>query len=272
MRMSRSCVARLALGLLLAAAPGCGGSSGGGGPNHTSSVPTDPIPFTKGIAFQLTSPESAYWAFVPDSYDAAHATPMTLFVWLHGCGADSAGDIYTVSPGGGQDWISVAVGGKDGACWDPSNDQAKVLAAIADIETHFNINPRRVILGGYSAGGDLAYRVAFYHAGLFAGVLIENSSPFRDTGSGQAASLAAASWKFHVVHLAHLQDATYPIVGVRAETDAMTSAGFPLTRVEVDGGHYDDPGAIENGHSVPGTAADVSTYLFPYIDDGWLSP
>ena len=60
---------------------------------------------------------------------------------------------------------------------------------------------------------------------------------------------------------AHLQDTVYPIAGVRNETDAMVAAGFPLTRVEVDGGHYDDAGATENGHSVPGTSADVATYL-----------
>lgn len=160
----------------------------------------------------------------------------------------------------------------EGACWDPDTDQGKVLAAIADLKTHFNVNPRRVILGGYSSGGDLAYRTAFYNANSFAGVLAENTSPFRDTGSSQAASLAAASWKFHVVHLAHLQDSTYPISGVRKETDAMASAGFPITRVEVDGGHYDDPGTIENGHAVPGTNADLVTYLLSHIDDGWLSP
>lgn len=237
-----------------------------------SSVPKNPIPFTAGVPFTLNSPESNYWVYVPRSYDATHATPTTLFVWLHGCGGESSGDIYTVSPGGTQDWISIAVGGREGGCWDPNADQAKVLAAIADIKTHFNVNPRRVILGGYSSGGDLAYRTAFYNANSFAGILVENTSPFRDTGSSQAASLAAASWKFHVVHLAHLQDTTYPIAGVRAETDAMVAAGFPLTRVEVDGGHYDEPGAIENGHAVPGTSADLATYLLPHIDDGWLSP
>jgi Ca2+-binding RTX toxin-like protein len=220
----------------------------------------------------LSSSESNYWVYVPNSYDETHATPTTLFVWLHGCGGQSSGDIYTVSPGGSQDWISLAVGGKDGQCWDPNNDQSKVLAAIADVKTHFNTNPRRVLLGGYDSGGDLAYRSAFYNANSFAGVLVVNSSPFRDTGSSQADSLAAASWKFHVVHLAHLQDTSFPIAGVRNETDAMVAAGFPLTRVEVDGGHYDDDGATENGHPVPGTNHDIATYLLSHIDDGWLSP
>ena len=70
----------------------------------------------------------------------------------------------------------------------------------------------------------------------------------------------------------YAQDDTYPIAGVRTETDAMIAAGFPLVRVELDGGHYDDAGAIENGHAVPGTSADIATYLFPYLDAGWTAP
>jgi dienelactone hydrolase len=243
------------------------GTAGAHVDRQVSSVPTKPIQFTKGTPFTLNSSETNYWVYVPDSYDGTHATPTTLFVWLHGCGGESSGDINTVSPGGSQDWISIAVGGREDACWDPNTDQTKVFAAIADLKTHFNINPRRVILGGYSSGGDLAYRIAFYNASFFAGLLAENTSPFRDTGSSQAASLAAASWKFNVVHLAHLQDDTYPIDGVRQETDALAAAGFPLLRIERPGTHYDDPGP-----GVPGTDADLQALLLPHIDDGWLSP
>jgi hypothetical protein len=74
------------------------------------------------------------------------------------------------------------------------------------------------------------------------------------------------------VHLAHRQDAVYPIDGVESETSAMTTAGFPVTLVERDGGHYDDPGDVENGHAVPGTDADLRSYLLPALDLGWLSP
>jgi acetyl esterase/lipase len=237
-----------------------------------SSVPTAPVSYTPDTAFTLNSSLTTYWVDVPAAYDRSNATPITLFVWLHGCGGYASGDIYSVSPAASRQYISVAVGGREGACWDVNADTSYVLAAIADVKTHFNINPRRVILGGYSSGGDLAYRVAFYNANSFAGLLIENSSPFRDTGSSSSASLAAAAWKFNVVHLAHLQDTTYGIAGVRTETDAMQNAGFPITRIEVDGGHYDEPGAIENGHAVPGTVADLATYLLPHLTDGWLAP
>lgn len=249
-----------------AAVPGPPGSEA------ASSFPTDPIPFSPGVVFSLDDALSRYWVYVPASYDPSHATPAKLFVWLHGCGGESAWDIGNVSPGGAQDWISVAPGGAEGGCWEPAADQAIVLAAIADLETHFNVDRRRVVLGGYSSGGDLAYRLGFEHAAEFAGVLAENTSPFRDTGLSQSQALAAASWKFHVVHLAHLQDTTYPIATVREETAAMSAAGFPLQLVERAGTHYDEPGAMVGGEAVPGTEADVRTYLLPHLEDGWLAP
>ena len=220
---------------------GADGSSDTSAP--PSSVPTKPIKFTKDKPFTLDSGTTNY-VYVPSAYDGTHETPMTLFVWLHGCGGFSSGDVWTVSPGGSsQTWITLAPGGAEGGCWDMGAGPGQVLAALADIKTHFNIKPKGVILGGYSSGGDLTYRTAFYNAESFAGVLVMNTSPFRDTGSKQAASLAAAAWKFNVVHVAHLQDTTYPIAGVRKETDAMTAAGFPMKRIEVDGGHWDDAGA-----------------------------
>jgi hypothetical protein len=274
----RACVGRSCrlVGKLRADPTGPGAAGGRGEPFPAqppeSSVPTDPIPFQKGEVFSLADPLSRYWAYVPASYDSSHQTPVPLFVWLHGCEGESAGDIHNVSPGGAQDWISIAPGGEEGGCWNPNADGQLVLAAIADIRSHFNVAPRRIILGGYSSGGDLAYRLGFEDADQFAGLLVENTTPFRDTGLTQTQALADATWKFNVVHLAHLQDGAYPIAGVREETDAMSAAGFPLRRIEVPGHHYDEAGAEVGGEPVPGTEADVRTYLLPRIDDGWLAP
>ena len=46
----------------------------------------------------------------------------------------------------------------------------------------------------------------------------------------------------------------------------MKSAGFPLTRIERAGTHYDADTATT------GTDHDLRTYLLPHLDDGWLSP
>ena len=240
---------------------------GGGGPLPGGSVPPNPIAFEKDKVFTLNSAETQYWVFVPKSYDESHATATRLFVWLHGCGGESAGDIFNVSPGGDQSWISIAVGGREGQCWDPGADQSKIFAAVESMKSHFNISSRSVVLGGYSSGGDLAYRTAFFNSSSFAGVLAENTTPFRDTGASQQESLAAATTKFNVVHLAHTEDDVYPIDTVRQETGAMKDAGFPIKVVERKGSHFDEP-----GNGLPGTDADVRKFLLPHLDDGWLSP
>lgn len=232
----------------------------------STTYPTAPLAVTKGNVVTLNSSASPYSLYVPNSYDATHKTPTKLLVWMHGCGGNAYGDAWATSPGGSQSWITVSLGGRDGTCWQPSVDTAKVIAALDDVKKRLNIDPRRVVLGGYSSGGDLAYRTAFYNAKRFAGVLVENTSPFRDTGSSQGSSLAAASWKFNVVHLAHLSDPTYPVAGVRTETNAVATAGFPMKRIERAGTHWDAD------TSSSGTNHDMKTYLLPYLDAGWVAP
>lgn len=228
--------------------------------------------------FPITDAKGTYWAFVPTDYDQTNKTPTKLLVWLHGCGGESAGDTYNVGdyyPD--KTYVTIAPDGADGGCWNMNTHPARVLTAIADAKARFNIDPRRVVIGGYSSGGDLSYRTAFSNADTFAGVLAVNTSPFRDTGSSQGASLAAAAWKFNVVHLAHTCDTTYDLAGVRSETDAMTAAGFPLQRIERKGHHYDpqnDEGPCDGLPlaSQPSTDQDIQDVLIPHMGDDWVSP
>jgi hypothetical protein len=241
-------------------------------------VPTAPLAFTPEVPFQVADPAGFYWADVPASYDRSNLSETELFVWMHGCGGDSGGDIYTVSPetvgeaATPRNWISISIGGRDGDCWEPNSDGALVYAAIEDAETHFNIDRHRVVIGGYSSGGDLAYRMIFYNSAYFAGILAENTAPFRDTGSTAAASLAAATTRFHVVHLAHLQDGEYPIGQVSGEIAQVEAAGFPTKLIEEYGDHYNEPGEMVAGHKVGGTDNDLITFLLPYLEAGWRSP
>jgi predicted esterase len=232
----------------------------------TSTVPADPIPHPVAEPFFHAGGGAEYWGFIPRSYDATNQTPMTLFVWLHGCGGEAEGDAWVVDPGAEegvpQDWMTLSLGGRDGGCWNPlAETEPLVMAALADFETHFNVNRRRVILGGYSSGGDLAYRTAFKHSSTFAGLLIENSSPFRDTEASEAELLGAATTKFHIAHLAHAEDETYELGEVEPEVAAVRAAGFPTEFIVRPGGHSDS-------HTNP----DLLTYLLPHIDDGWLVP
>jgi hypothetical protein len=231
-----------------------------------STVPADPIPHPVAEPFFHAGGGAEYSAFIPRSYDATNQTPTTLFVWLHGCGGEAEGDAWVVDPGAEegvpQDWMTLSLGGRDGGCWNPlAETEPLVMAAIADFETHFNVNRRRVVLGGYSSGGDLAYRTAFKHSSTFAGLLIENSAPFRDTEASEAELLGAATTKFPIVHLAHAEDKTYELDEVEPEIAAIRAAGFPVEFIVRPGDHSDS-------HTNP----DLLTYLLPHFDDGWLAP
>jgi dienelactone hydrolase len=231
-----------------------------------STVPTDPIPHPVAEPFFHSGAGAEYAAFIPRSYDATNQTPTTLFVWLHGCGGEAEGDAWVVDPGAEegvpQDWMTLSLGGRDGGCWNPlAETEPLVMAAIADFETHFNVNRRQIILGGYSSGGDLAYRTAFKHSSTFAGLLIENSAPFRDTEASEAELLGAATTKFPIVHLAHAQDMTYKLGEVEPEIAAVRAAGFQVEFIVRPGGHSDSH-----------TDEDLINLLLPHIDDGWLAP
>lgn len=235
-------------------------------PGASSTFPAAPITVSKNTVVTLESSASPYFLFVPDAYDASHNTPSKVFVWLHGCGGYGSNDASMVSPGGSQSWITVSVGGREGACWNSSTDSTIVLAALDDVKRRLNVDPRQVVIGGYSSGGNLAYRTAFYNARRFAGVLAENTAPFYGTGSSESASIAAAAWKLNVVHLAHASDTTYRIADVRTETEALRSSGFPATLLERAGSHWDSDTASS------GTNYDLRTYVLPYLDAGWSAP
>lgn len=227
----------------------------------TTFPPTSPITVRKNEVVKLQSGSSEYFVVVPDSYDASHGTASSLFVWLHGCGGYGANDARVVSPSGSQTWVTVSVGGRDGACWKMDTDSKLVIAALDDVKKRLNIDPHRVVIGGYSSGGNLAYRTAFYNADRFAGVLAENTAAFYGTGSSEEASLASASWKLNIVHLAQVDDTTFKIATVRRETETLKKAGFPVTLLDRPGGHWDSD-----------TNTHLRTLLLPYLNAGWRSP
>ena len=222
--------------------------------------------------FAINDALGRYWAFVPTDYTPA--TPARLLVWLHGCGGESAGDLYTVGDYyDDQRYIAIAPDGAEGGCWNMDTGPRRVRTAVADAIARFNVDPRRVVIGGYSSGGDLSYRTAFYNARTFAGLLAINTSPFRDTGSSAASSIAAAAWRFPVVHVAHTADGTYPVAGVASEITMLKNAGFPVTFIERPGTHY-DPNPGEPGHVAgqPSTDQEIQSLLVPRMKDDWTSP
>jgi predicted esterase len=155
-----------------------------------------------------------------------------------------------------QDHLGVSIGGQDGNCWTAADD-AKILAAVDDLSTCFWVHQKKVVLAGFSSGGELAYRLGLTQASRFAGILIEDSGLYAANGD-PAALLAGASWKINVAHLAHTSDTVFPLATVQADWAKTTAAGFPLTTTVVAGAH-------------DGTSADWSTWLIPRSAP-WAAP
>lgn len=245
------------------------------GSSTSSSVPTNAIAFSKNVTFTDNSGSSDYYVFVPTAYDSTHATPTSLLIWLHGSGGSGYDDITYHLASSGNNYITMAVGGFEGGSWnsDMNTGMAYVLAALSHIKTRFNINPVKVIIGGYSAGGDLAYKTIWHNSALFSGIIACNTDPFRDTGETQSALLAAnaSGWKFNIRHLLHTSDGTYLRAAVLTSLNACSSAGYSPTSIELPGTHYDEPGVY--GDMIHDTYADIINSLLIQMSSGtWSAP
>ena len=222
-------------------------------PTATCTVSKDSSGF-----FTRTSSQSSYVAYVPTSYDGTK--PTRLIVGVHGCG-DTAANFaqWGVSPydtRSTQDWIGISIGGQDGNCWTASDD-VKVLAAVDDISQCFWVHQKKVVLAGFSSGGELTYRLGLGQASRFAGLLIEDSGLYA-ANSNPNGLLASAAWKINIAHRAHTSDTVFPLATVQADWAKTTAAGFPLTTSVVAGTH-------------DGTSTDWWSWLIPQSET-WTAP
>jgi poly(3-hydroxybutyrate) depolymerase len=204
---------------------------------------------------------NGYVGFVPASYDGSEAAP--LVVGMHGCG-DSAYNFATwgVNPYDTrwtQKHIGISIDGATGAsgCWSMGGDDAKVLAAIDDIMSCFWIHKHKIVLAGFSSGGELGYRIAMMNASRFAGLLVEDAAAYASS-KDENALFAGATWKLPIAHRAHSGDTVFPLSSVQADWAKLTAAGFPL-QTDVTSGTHD------------GTSTDWATWLLPRATT-WRSP
>jgi dienelactone hydrolase len=222
-------------------------------PTATCNVTKDSAGF-----FTRTSSASSYVAYVPASYTGT--APVRLIVGVHGCG-DTAMNFATwgVNPydtRSTQDHIGISIGGADGRCWTAADD-AKVLAAVDDISSCFWVHQKKVVIAGFSSGGELSYRLGLSQASRFAGILIEDSGLYA-ANSNPDGLLANASWKLNIAHLTHTSDPVFPLATVKADWAKTTAAGFPLVTKETPGVH-------------DGTSTDWATWLIP-LSASWVAP
>jgi len=134
--------------------------------------------------------------FVPTRYTAS--VPMPLVLLLHGIGTSSArmesivklepvaeerGFLYvhpdgTLDAAGDPFWNAT-----DGCCnaYDaPVDDSAYLQAVIEQVQSTYNVDPKRIYIVGVSNGGFMAYRMACDHADTIAGIVSVAGATFLD--------------------------------------------------------------------------------------------
>lgn len=146
------------------------------------------------FSFTNTAGTRTYRVYVPPSYSGA---PMPLVVELHGCGGDAAEEarwsrFNEIAAGLG---FLVAYPQQDPAangsrCWNwflpdhQSRDagEASIIAGITRAAMErWTIDPRRVFVGGISAGGAMSDIMAVTYPDLFAAVMVYAGCEYKGT-------------------------------------------------------------------------------------------
>lgn len=218
---------RVACCILCALALACFGSAARAG-----APPTKPDTGLIHRRLQGASPID-YWLYVPAN--RRPAKPCGLVVVLHPGGLD--GSHHT------RQWGALAerVGGlivlgpesrdQKRRLWRMS-DERLVVALTRQVMLTHNVAPHRVLLVGFSLGGNYAYKFGLRNPGLFravapfSGVLLARPSPSADAILQRAKGVAV-----YIVHGA--KDPKCPVERARASRDRLGTFGNPIVYREL---------------------------------------
>lgn len=108
-----------------------------------------------------------YSVYVPDSYDPAEPTPLT--VYLHGAGGNHTGqpDNLLRQLGEQRDAILVMPNGRGGNIPYRNESELDVFEALADVMARYNVDRERLTVSGYSMGGYGTLKFPLQYPDLF---------------------------------------------------------------------------------------------------------
>lgn len=182
-----------------------------------------------------------YVGYAPPGY--APKTPMTLVIALHGAGdtADNYFNIVWQPNAQTKGFLVVTPEGSapigSGFTWNGS-DANLIIDVMNDFMKCYSVDPKRVILHGFSAGGVMAYLIGLEAAELFAGISISSA----DLGTAEAIAgktlvPGVAKWLIPLSQTHGTSDTNFPITYARQGRDRMIAAGHTVYWHEFDGGH-----------------------------------
>ena len=172
-----------------------------------------------------------YGVTIPASYDGK--MPVRLYVWMHGRAQrlTESEFIYSFTRQGpgrppvadaGQ--IQVDVYGRwNGAGWHFAGE-AEVFEAIAAVQKRYKIDPNRILLRGFSMGGEGAWHIALHHPDRFAAAEIGAGTWSRRAETAGLPSYQQAVLKiWENMHEWALNVFNLPLAGHDGDTDTQTA-------------------------------------------------
>jgi poly(3-hydroxybutyrate) depolymerase len=186
-----------------------------------------------------------YLSYAPSSY--MPGTPLPLVLALHGAGDTNSNylNVMWKANADTKGFIVIAPEGSaplgNGYTWQ-TGDRAYILSTIDDVRACYDLQPKKTIIHGFSAGGIMAYWIGLKDANRFSGIAINSA----DLGSAEAGAnggipLLPAPWTIPVSHFHGDQDMNFPIMYAQAGIDRLKAAGHMTYFHIFSGGHTATP-------------------------------
>jgi hypothetical protein len=172
-----------------------------------------------------------YAVILPEAYDATK--PARLYVWLHGRQNNTteseflfAQQNFRAGNVADQGQIQVDLFGRiNGEGWHWGGE-ADVFEGIAAVEKRFKIDDKRILLRGFSQGGEGAWHIALHHPDAFA-----------------AAEIGAGTWSRRA-QLPGLEPYQLAVLKIWENMEEWALNGYNLPFAAHDGDHDTQPNAI----------------------------
>lgn len=131
-------------------------------------------PYRRAFRSAIDGSLQPYSIKLPENYDPALAYPMIVF--LHGSAQTDEGLLNLPRSNGA--FIEIAPLGRDMyEAYANAESQIDIQEAIADARRWFNVDPDRILIGGFSMGGYGALRTFYETPDLYAGVAVFAGHP-----------------------------------------------------------------------------------------------
>jgi predicted peptidase len=184
----------------------------------------DEIPTAPGLYEQVfQSNQLRFFISIPEAYQYNQSAPLVLALHWGGPSIPHKSKWYLlgqVLPALEELGAVIAAPDCPSNQWDSSQTEADIIDLINYLEEVYYLDPRRVLLTGYSMGGIGAWHLAAHHQDRFSAALIVSAQPPADAVN--------VRWEIPLYVIHSRQDEVFPLKSTEATITQLRSQGFSI--------------------------------------------